>query len=183
MQALSSMTSAGLLASEGSNGWWLPADLNEVIWGTLAFLIVAFLLVKFGRSFVVNGMKIRSLKIGDHLGEASSAKDAAEAERDRIKAALADSESEAARIVEEARRAADQLGVDTAARTETEISALRERAATDLAATRAQATADLSGELSRLALGAAEEVVTASLDDASQQRLIEAYIGQVGSQN
>ncbi|MCB1268638.1 MAG: hypothetical protein KDB19_10965, partial [Microthrixaceae bacterium] len=65
----------------------------------------------------------------------------------------------------------------------TEIAALRERAGADLAATRMQATADLSGELSRLALGAAEEVVASSLDDATQQRLIDDYISQVGAQN
>ena len=47
----------------------------------------------------------------------------------------------------------------------------------------AQAEADLSSELSRLALGAAERVVETSLDDAAQQRLIDAYISQVGTQN
>jgi F-type H+-transporting ATPase subunit b len=180
VNALHSIT---ILGAEGSNGLWLPADINEVIWGSLAFLIVAFLLVKFGKGFVVDGLKGRSQRIADRLGEAASAREAAEAERDRIKAALADSDSEAARIVEEARRAADQLGVDTAARTDQEIAALRERARADLAATRMQATADLSNELSRLALGAAEEVVTRSLDDDAQQRLIDDYISQVGSQN
>ncbi len=34
-----------LLASEeGGNGFWLPHDINEVYWGTLAFLIIAGLL-------------------------------------------------------------------------------------------------------------------------------------------
>lgn len=183
MNLFSSVAPATVLASEGSNGWWLPADINEVIWGSLAFLVVAFLLVKFGKDFVVKGLKGRSDKIADRLGEASGARESAEAERDRIKAALADSEAEAGRLVEEARRAADQLGVDTAARTESEIATLRERAVTDLAAVRAQAGADINGELSRLAFGAAEEVVATSLDDATQQRLIDAYISQVGTQN
>ena len=177
------MNALVLFAAEGSNGKWLPADINEVIWGSLSFLIVAVLLVKFGRKPVADGLKARSQKVADRLAEAASAREAAEAERDRIKAALADSDSEAARIVEEARKAADQLGIDTAARTRTEIATLRDRANTDLAATRIQATADLSGELSRLALGAAEEVVTGSLDDAAQQRLIDQYINTVGSQN
>ncbi len=177
------MNALALLAAEGSNGKWLPADFNEVIWGTLSFLIVAGLLVKFGKAPVANGLKARSQKVDDRLGEAASAREAAEAERDRIKAALADSDSEAARIVEEARAAADRLGVDTATRTQSEIVTLRERAAIDLTATRTQATADLSGELSRLALGAAEEVVAGSLDDAAQQRLIDQYINTVGSQN
>lgn len=177
------MNALALLASEAGNGKWLPADMNEVIWGSLAFLIVAVALWKFGKAPVVNGLRARSQKVSDRLGEASNAREAAEAERDRIKAALADSDSEAARIVEEARRAADQLGTDTVTRTEAEIVTLRERATTDLAATRSQATADLSGELSRLALGAAEEVVSTSLDDVTQQRLIDDYISQVGSQN
>ena len=172
-----------VIGSEGSNGKWLPADINEVIWGTLAFLIVAFLLVKFARKPVVEGLAKRSQNIATTLGEAASAREDAEAERDRIKAALADSDAEAARIIEEARQASDQLGIDIVARTEDEIAQLRERAQTDLAATRFQAQADLSGELSRLALGAAEEVVEGSLDDETQQRLIDSYISQVGSQN
>lgn len=177
------MHALNILASEGSNGWWLPADFNEVIWGSLAFLIVFVLLWKFGGPFIADLLRGRKEQIAERLDAAAEEREAAEAERDRIKAALADSDTEAGRIVEEARRAADQLGIDTAARTEAEIAGLRERAAMDLAATRMQATADLSGELSRLALGAAEEVVTSSLDDAAQQRLIDAYISQVGSQN
>ena len=112
MNLLHSIVSPALLAAEGSNGKWLPADINEVIWGSLAFLIVATLLVKFGKAPIVNGLKARSDRIAEHLGEAAAAREAAEAERDRIKAALADSDSEAARIVEDARRAADQLEVD-----------------------------------------------------------------------
>jgi len=172
-----------LIASEAPNGKWLPGDFNEVIWGTLAFLIIAFLLWKFGRKPVVNGLAARQERIATTLGEAASAREAAEAERDRIKAALADSDAEAARIIEEARRSADQLGVDVTARADDDIAVLRERAVTDLASTRSQAQADLSGELSRLALGAAEQVVETSLDDATQQRLIDSYISQVGSQN
>ncbi|CAB4812969.1 unannotated protein [freshwater metagenome] len=49
--------------------------------------------------------------------------------------------------------------------------------------TRQQTESDLAGELSRLSLGAAERVVESSLDEATQQRLIQSYIDQVGSQN
>ncbi len=50
------------------------------------------------------------------LSEAASARSDAEAERDRIKAALADSDTEAARIIEEARQSADVLAADIADR-------------------------------------------------------------------
>lgn len=172
-----------LTAAEEGNGFWLPADINEVIWGSLAFLIVAFLLVKFARKPVVEGLAKRSENVATSLGEAASAREAAEAERDRIKAALADSDAEAARIIEDARQAADQLGADIAARADADVVVIRERATADLATTRAQAQADLAGELSRLALGAAEKVVESSLDEGTQQRLIDGYINQVGNQN
>lgn len=172
-----------LLASEVPNGVWLPGDKNEVIWGSISFLIIVVLLVKFGRAPVTTYLAKRRDGIADKLGAAEEARVAAETERDRIKAALADSDAEAARIVEEARQAADQLGTDVAARAQTEAQAVRERAVTDQASTQAQAEADLSAELSRLALGAAERVVETALDDAAQQRLIDSYISQVGSQN
>jgi len=177
------MTNLANLAAEGTNGAWLPADLNEVYWGSAAFLIVAFLLWKFARKPIADGLGRRQANIAAALEEAEQARRDAEAERDRIKAALANSDAEAARLIEEARQAADRLTTDVAARAETDVVALRERAAIDMAATRAQAQADLSHELSRLALGAAEEVVTTSLDDDAQQRLIDGYISQVGSQN
>jgi F-type H+-transporting ATPase subunit b len=171
------------LAAETANGFWLPHDFNEVIWGSLAFFVVAFLLWKFARKPMGAAVAKRSAGIAADLDAAAEARMAAEAERDRIKGALADSESESARIISEARATAEQLTIDTAARAEVDAQRVRERAVADLVATRAQAESDLAGELSRLSLGAAERVVETSLDEATQQRLIDAYINQVGSAN
>ncbi len=173
-----------LAAEEGAeNAFWLPHDIWEVFWGTLAFLIVAFLLWKYARGFVSDGLKGRTAGIEETLNKAREEREAAEAERDRIKAALADSDSEAERIRDAARQASETLKVEIAARAEADVALARERAQIDLAATRSQMSADLSGELSRLSLGAAEKVVETSLDDQSQQRLIDDYISQLGSQN
>ncbi len=176
-------TITALLAAEGPNGLWLPADINEVIWSSLAFIIVAFLMVKFGKGVATKYYANRTAAVEERLGAASQARADAEAERDRIKAALADSDTEAARIIEDARQSADRLRVDSAARTEAEIAHLRERAATDQAVTQGQASADLAGEVSRLALGATEQYVGSALDADAQQRLIDDYIRRVGSQN
>lgn len=177
------MTVINLLASEGSNGLWLPADINEVYWSSIAFFIVAALLVKFGKAPVLKYYANRTAAVEQQLGDAAQARAEAEAERDRIKAALADSDSEAARIIEESRQSADRLRDDIAARTADDIAALRERAAGDLLTTQNQANADLAGEVSRLALGATEQYVGSALDAPAQQRLIDDYIRQVGSQN
>jgi F-type H+-transporting ATPase subunit b len=182
-----SLASIVLLAAEegghAENAFWLPHDIKEVIYGSLAFFIVAFFITKFGRNAVVGGLRKRTAGIEESLTEAADARSAAEGERDRIKAALADSGTEAARIVEDARQAADSLTAEIATRADRDVAAVRERATIDLAATRHQMEADLSGELSRLALGAAEKVVEGSLDDANQRRLIDDYIAGIGTQN
>ena len=57
-----------LLASEAGNGYWLPADFNEVIWGTLAFFLALFVLVgTFGEVGVIGRVgKIAAEAMGDH---------------------------------------------------------------------------------------------------------------------
>lgn len=174
-----------VLAAEAGdkNSFWLSYDLEKVAYSSAACIIVFLLLAKFLRKPAGAMLSGRIEKVSAELEAAAQTRSGAEAERDRIRAALADSDSEAARLIEEARRSADQLALDTEARTQVEIANLRERATADLAATRAQAEADLSNELARLSLGAAERVVESSLDDSAQQRLIDQYISQVGSQN
>lgn len=166
-----------------ANGVWLAGDLEKVAWKAVSFFVMAFIIVKFGRKPFMDMLNNRLERIRTELDGAAQERLTAEAERDRIKAALADSDAEAARILTESRAAAERLEVDTATRTEAELVQLRERATADLASSRRQAEADLSAELSRLSLGAAERVVRNSLDEAAQQRLIDDYISQVGAQN
>ncbi len=177
------MLSAISVFAAEQNGKWLPADLKEVLWGTIAFVIIFGLLWWKAGPPIMKAMSGRTERISDDLKAAVDDKSGAEAERDRIKAALADSDTEAARIVEEARQTADKLRQDLEAKAEADGVAIRERAVVDLETTRRQAVADLTAEVSRLALGAAERVVSHNLDDDSQQQLIEQYISQVGSSN
>jgi F-type H+-transporting ATPase subunit b len=172
----------GALFAEG-NGLWLPHDINEVYLGTAAFLVIVGLLWWKAGPPIKRAMVGRTERIAGELEAAATRRAEAEAERDRIREALADSESEAERILAEAREAADRVRANIAERTEVEIAQIRERAAADLEATRRNALADLTAEVSRLSLGAAEKVVEANLDDATQQALIESYISQVGSSN
>lgn len=174
---------ATLLAAEGENGLWLPADINEVIWGSIAFFVLVAIMVKFTKKPIGNYFTNRPKKIEDELNAATQARLEAEAERDRIKSALADSASEAERIRREAEEAAAQLRLDIAARAEADIIAARERGEADLAVTRAQTQSDLGQELARLSIGATEDIVSSSLDDATQQQLIDTYIDQLGAQN
>jgi F-type H+-transporting ATPase subunit b len=172
-----------ILASEAGNGWWLPHDPWEILWGSLAFFVVASFLVWKAGPMVKKAFVGRSERIEANLNDVSSDRSAAEAERDATKVALADSDSEAARIVSEARDTAAKVKADLIARAEADAVAIRERGVAEIEAARRSAQADLTAEVARLAAGAAEQVVHANLDDTTQQDLIESYIAQVGADN
>ena len=173
-----------IFASEGAgNGLWLVHDTNEIIWGSIAFCVVAFALYRKAWPAIRKSMVGRTQRIQDEMDAATKLRTDAEAERDSIREALADSESEASRILAEAHETATKLRADLSARADLSIASLRERGANDLEAARRQAESDLRVEISKLALGAAEQVVHHNLDSTTQQSLIESYIAQAGASN
>jgi F-type H+-transporting ATPase subunit b len=156
-------------------------ELNEIIWGAFGFLIVFGFLFWKGYPAIKSGMNNRTEKIRSDIEGA----EASRAEADRVladyNAKLAEAKQESARMLEEARQEADRVRGERVAAIEPELVEMRQRAESDATATRAQALSDLRGEVTSLALGAAERVVERNLDDATNRALIDAYIDQVGA--
>jgi F-type H+-transporting ATPase subunit b len=170
-----------VLASEAPNGVMLPGDVNEVYWGSLAFLVVAALLYKLAIPPIAKALRGRSTRIESELGVADAAKAEAVAEADRIQASVSNADQEAARIIADAQEAAVQLRASLRERADQEAVELQVRARADIEAQKLQAIGDLRAEVSSLARGAAEAVVRSNLDDATQADLIDNYINQVGA--
>ena len=160
----------------------LPAT-DELVWGSISFIILVVLMRKFAYPAIKKGMEARTERIRSDLDAAENAKTEATGVLDGYKAQLADAKSEAGRIIEEARQAADALKKDQESRLQTELAETRARAMADIEAAKVQATADLRGELATLAVGAASAVVNKNLDPAAQTQLIEDYISQVGTRS
>jgi F-type H+-transporting ATPase subunit b len=154
-------------------------ELNEIIWGGAAFLILFVVMVKKGFPAVKGAMDARADRIRADLDAAETAKADAQAVQADYEERLADAQGEVARLFEEARASADQLRADLTARAEADNVEMRDRAAADIEASRQQAIADLRTEVAGIALGAAERVVQSSLDEDAQRRLIDQYIDEV----
>ena len=154
-------------------------ELNEIIWGGAAFLILFVVMVKKGFPAVKGAMDARAERIRADLDAAETAKADAQAVQADYEARLADAQGEVARLFEEARTSADQLRADLTARAEADNVEMRDRATADIEASRQQAIADLRTEVAGIALGAAERVVQSSLDEDAQRRLIDQYIDEV----
>jgi F-type H+-transporting ATPase subunit b len=160
----------------------LPAT-NELIWGGLSFTVLLLLMWKFGLPGIKKAMEARTDRIRADLDQADHAKSEAEQVLDQYRAQLADAKSEAARIIEEARQAADAIKRDQEQRLQTELAEMRTRAQADVEAAKAQAIADLRTEVAQLAIRAAELVVQKNLDPATQAQLVENYINQLATRS
>ena len=159
----------------------LSPDKSELVWGSISFLILLVLFFKWGYPAVVKTMKAREDRIRIDLEQAEGAKSEAETALAEYRAQLADARTEAGRIIDEARQAADQVRRDLIARAETDASDLRTRAQEDIRLAGERAMADLRGRVSDLAIELAEKVVERNLDRGTQIALIDNYINSVGS--
>lgn len=158
----------------------VPAT-NELLYGGLGFLIVFGFLTWKGVPAIKAGMHARAERIQGDLDAAETQRTEASQILADYQAQLADARTESARIIEEARKAADEVKAGLVAKAEADIGALRSKATADIEAAKAQAVADLRGEVAALAIGAAEQVVGHNLDRDTNVALVEAYINQVGA--
>jgi F-type H+-transporting ATPase subunit b len=171
-----------LAAEEGAeNSAILPHDLNELLWATLAVIIVVSIIVWKGGPAIKNLWNGRIERLSNELGAAESARQDAEALLADVEGRIANADQERTRIRSEAQQTAVALEQQTADRAQREAEDVRRRATADIAASQAQVSADLQAEIAALAMGAAEQVISRNLDESTQRQLIESYIANVGN--
>ncbi len=156
-------------------------EVNEIIWGGIAFVVLLALMQWKLFPAVRRAMDRRSEKIRSDLDAAEQARTEASEVKSRYEAEMADAQNEADRIIEEARSEADRVRVDLIARAEADAAEVRRRSAQDAKVAKSQAIQDLKSEVSEIVIGAAETVIRRNLDHDAQMEMIEDYIAQVGS--
>ena len=172
-----------LLAAESTQKAPNPIlpDVNEIIWGTLAFVILLVAMYKFAFPAVTKMMNDRTERIRNNLDDAERVRGEAQSILEEYQRQLADAKSEANRIIEEARQTAESLRRDLMTRAEAEVAELRVRASEEVAAAQERALNDLQARVAELAISAAEKVVEKSLDRQTNIALVENFIQSVGS--
>lgn len=160
---------------------WLLPETAEIIYGGLAALIIFYLLYRFAKKPVADGMKSRTARIQQELDDSARAQTDAETEAGRIRQALGDIQAERQRLLAEADAQAEALLTDGRARLQAEVTDLEAKGVADIEASAGRSSDELRNEIARLASRAADRVVEDSLDSATQQRLIEDFISRVGA--
>jgi len=182
---------AGLLGAEGKpvpndgigstslNPYFAP--IYEVIIGGIATLIVFVLLYKFAGPAIKQAMSDRTARIQDDLDSSAAARARAETEAAEIRESLGDIEGERSRLFAEADAQAAALLEEGRTRLTQDIEAMEAAADAEIAAAAGRGSDDLRAEIARFSSQAIENSVVSSLDDATQQELIESFIARVGA--
>jgi F-type H+-transporting ATPase subunit b len=161
----------------------LLPEVNEIIWGSLAFLVLLGAMWKFGVPAVRNMERAREERIRNDLESAERARTEAEAEKTQYEAQIADARNEAGRIIEEARQSAEVVRRDLITRAEAEARDIRDRAQADIANQRAQAMAQLRDEVAELSIDLAGRIVERNLDTDTNRQLVESFLEQAARSN
>jgi F-type H+-transporting ATPase subunit b len=158
----------------------LPPTKELLLGGGASLIIIGLLVWKAG-PLVTKGLKARTEKIQGELDAAAQAKVDADSEAARIRQALGDIQGERQRLLAEADAQAAALLADGRNRLEVEVADLEAKADADIATAAGRSGDELRNEIARRASAAADRVVAETLDDATQQRLIEDFIQKVGA--
>ena len=165
---------AGIVAAESVNPI-LPA-VNELIYGTLAFLILFYFLYKRVFPNINKALDARAERIRKDLERAEQAREEAQKLLDDYKEQLQGARDEARKVVEEAKEAAQSTRKDLIAKAESDAERVLQRAEQEIRSQRDQAFNDLRREIGRLAVQVADRIVGDSLDEERHLRLVDDYI-------
>jgi F-type H+-transporting ATPase subunit b len=160
---------------------WLFPEQAELIYGTIASLVIFALLWKFAGPVIVESFRNRTARVQASLDSSREALESATADAESIRAAKGDIDAERSRLFSEADAQAEALLADGRARLDAEIAELEARAAAELTASATRAGDELRVEIGRIVQDSIDPVVAASMDPATDQRLIEGFIQRVGA--
>jgi F-type H+-transporting ATPase subunit b len=168
-------------AAEHEQNPILPA-WNELIWGTIAFLLLLFVMYRTVWPSVNKAFQDRRANIEGKLEQAEKDRTEAEQLLEQYRRRLREAEDDTQRILEEGRANAERLRRDLLAKAEADAGRELDRARQAIRAERDQAIRQLRLEVGTLAVELATRVVGDSLDRDRQLRLVDQYIHELGDQ-
>ncbi len=152
---------------------------DELLAGIIAFAIVFFFIWKWAVPAINQGLEQRQAAIQGQLEEAERAKVEAESLLADYRAQLAEAKAEGNRIIEEARRTAEQLKADILAKAEEEANQIRVKAQEEAATEMARALAEARSQVGEISVELASKLVGEVLDPNAHRQLIDRYLADL----
>ncbi|MGK7389322.1 MAG: F0F1 ATP synthase subunit B [Candidatus Cyclobacteriaceae bacterium M2_1C_046] len=158
----------------------LTPGTGLIVWQTIVFLILLFLLSKFAWKPIMNSLKIREASIQEALDSAAAARDVMSKLKAENEKLLDEARAERDKMLNEARNVANSIKeeakVDASATADKIVADAREAIKTEKEA----AMADVRAQIAAFALEISEKLLRENLsDDKSQQALVEKYVKEL----
>ena len=150
----------------------LTPAFGTVVWSTIAFLVVLFLLRKMAWGPILTALKEREESIATALNEADKARSemsALQADNERL---LQEARAERDSMLREAGEMAEKLVADAKRKAKEEAAREAESAREAIATERKAAVAELKSEVAKLSVSIAEQLIRAELADAGKQEAL-----------
>lgn len=160
----------------------LLPETDELIYGSVAFILVFLVLAKFAFPRISKLLEERGERIQGEMQQAEQARAEADRILEQYRAQLANAREEANRIIDEGRQTADALRRDLTEKAERDAQAIVARAQDEIRAERERAFNDLRQQVGELSVELATRVVGESLDRERQLRLVDQYIDDLTRQ-
>ena len=158
----------------------LSPDLGLLFWMLLAFLIVFFLLKKFGFSVIVNMVEERKNFIDDSLKNAREANEKLANIKSESEALLKEAREQQATILKEAMATRDNIIKDARDKAQVEGLKILDDAKAQISAEKENALRDIRSTVADLSVQIAEKVMRRQLEkDAEQEKFIERMLDEV----
>jgi F-type H+-transporting ATPase subunit b len=152
----------------------------ELIYALLSFAVLFFVLSKFAFPPIVKMLEKREATIRESIERSEETRVEAERLLEDYKKQLAEARSEAAQIIEQARKLGDDAKKKIEATARDEATALLARAREEIEAEKQKALIELTAKVADISIGAASRVVEKSLSKEDHLKLIDDYVAQVG---
>jgi len=172
----------GLIAAEAEHNILLPATA-DLIWGSVSFVILFVMFVKFALPAFNRVLAERKEKIEGGFARAEAAQAEADAALRNYSAQLAEARTEASNIRAAADAEKRAMVEEAKAEATAAAGAVTARAQEQVRAERNQAVSTLQREVGALALDLASKVIGESLqDDARARAVVDAFIADLERQ-
>jgi F-type H+-transporting ATPase subunit b len=169
------------MIAESSTKLVLPAT-NELIWGTVAFVLFLLVLRQAGVwKKLGQAMDERTKRIRSDLEQAETARMEGQRLLEQYREQLQQAREESRQIVEDAKRRAEQTRLELIQKAERDAENVRTRAEQEIQAQLQRAKAELRREVGVLSVRLAERVIGDSLDHDRQLRLVDQYIEELSA--
>jgi F-type H+-transporting ATPase subunit b len=157
----------------------LDVGLGLFVWNLIAFLVVLLLLRKFAWKPILNSLNERETKIADSIATADRVKAEMAQLQSENEALMAKAREERAALLKEAKATGDRLINDAKERAKAEANKIVAEAQLAINNQKKAALTEVKNEVGNLVIDVAEKILRRELANKAEQ---EAYISQLSQQ-